>query len=285
MLQLPAQAGAAELAVELHHWPSCAPLTGSHMIKVAKLSGGRWQYLLLAIIVIGSLALVFSLPPFAQDLKYHEFADRRALLGIPNFGDVFSNIAFLLVGIAGLAFCLGNELGSGKPAWIVLFAGVVFVSIGSSYYHWDPKNATLLWDRLPITIAFMGLFVALLSEYVSGRLAQVLLVPMALLGLFSVLYWSWFEDLRFYLWVQLIALLTIPVVMTLFRARYTRQGLLLLALGGYALAKVSEIHDREVFALTRNLFSGHSLKHIAAAMACFAILWMLRTRKPLSLPA
>ena len=255
------------------------------MIEAAQFSGDRWRYLLLAFIALGSLALVFSLPPFAQDLKYHEFADRRAFLGIPNFADVFSNVAFLLVGIAGLAFCFGNESGSSKPAWIVLFAGLAFVSAGSSYYHWDPKNATLVWDRLPITIAFMGLFVALIGEYVSTRLAQVLLVPMPLLGLCSVLYWHWFDDLRPYLWVQVIALLTIPVVMILFRPRYTRQGLLLVAIGGYALAKVSEVHDREVFALTRNLFSGHSLKHVVAAMACFAIFWMLRTRKPLSLPA
>jgi hypothetical protein len=247
----------------------------------AGLSQSRWRYFLLAIVAIGSLALMLSSPPIVQDLQYHGFADRRAFFGIPNFWNVVSNIPFLLVGIAGLRFCLGHELRSGRSAWIALFAGVALVSVGSSYYHWDPRDAALVWDRLFITIAFMALFVALLGEHLSARLAHVLLVPMLLLGLGSVLYWRAFGDLRLYLWVQLITLLTIPLFIVLFRAGYTRRSLLLAALGWHALAKVAEVYDREFFALTGDLFSGHSLKHILAAMACLTILWMLRTRKPL----
>jgi len=249
--------------------------------KALDAPGSRWRYFLLAAVAIGSLALVFSLPPFDRDFQYRAFADRRVFFGIPNFWDVASNIPFLLVGIAGLKSCLGYDLRNGKLAWSVLFAGVAFVSVGSSYYHWDPEDATLLWDRLPMAIAFMGLFVALLGEYVSVRLAHILLVPMLLLGLSSVLYWRSFGDPRLYFWVQLIPLLTVPAVIVLFRARYTRRSLLLAALGWYALAKVSELYDREIFAFTGNLFSGHSFKHVLAAMACFTILWMLRTRKPL----
>ena len=247
----------------------------------AGLSQSRWRYFLLAIVAIGSVALMLSSPPIGQDLQYHEFADRRDFFGIPNFWNVVSNIPFLLVGIAGLRFCLGHELRSGRSAWIALFAGVALVSVGSGYYHWDPKDATLVWDRLFITIAFMGLFVALLGEHLSARLAHVLLVPMLLLGLCSVLYWRAFGDLRLYLWVQLITLLTIPLIVVLFRAGYTRRSLLLAALGWHALAMVSELYDREFFAFTGDLFSGHSVKHILAATACFTILWMLRTRKPL----
>ncbi|TMH20398.1 MAG: hypothetical protein E6H70_01500 [Betaproteobacteria bacterium] len=241
----------------------------------------RWRYFLLAIVAIGSIALMLASPPIGQDPQYHEFADRRAFFGIPNFWDVVSNIPFLLVGIAGLKFCLRHDLRGGKSAWIVLFAGVALVSVGSSYYHWDPQDATLVWDRLPITITFMGLLVAVIAEHLSARLARVLLAPMLLLGLASVLYWRAFGDLRFYLWVQLIALLAIPLIIVLFRARYTHRWLLLAAFGWHALAKVSELYDREFFALTGNLFSGHSFKHILAAMACFTILWMVRTRKPL----
>src|SRR6267378_7990890 len=227
----------------------------------AGLSEARWRYFLLAIVVIGSIALMLSSPPIAQDPRYHEFVDRRAFFGIPNFWDVVSNIPFLLVGIAGLRFCLAHEL-RGKSAWLVLFAGAALVSVGSSYYHWDPKDATLVWDRLSITITFMGLFVAVLAEHLSARLARVLLVPMLLLGLASVLYWRASGDLRFYLWIQSIALLAIPLIIVLFRAGYTRRWLLLAALGWHALAKVSELYDREFFALTGNLFSGHSFKHI-----------------------
>ena len=240
-----------------------------------------WRHILLLSIVLGPLAIVLSQQPFGQDLKYHDFADRRLYLNIPNFFDVFSNLPFVFVGVAGVRFCLRNHFGGTRVAWFALFAGMALVSIGSSYYHWNPNNETLVWDRLPMTIGFMGLFVALLSEYVSVRLCKVLLVPALLLGFSSVLYWHWFDDLRFYAWILMVPLLTIPAVVVLFRCRYSGQGLLLGALGCYVLAKISEFYDREVFVLTHSLISGHSLKHILAALGGFAILWMLSDRRVL----
>jgi hypothetical protein len=242
---------------------------------------GYWKHILLGVIVFGSLALMLSQPPFAQDLHYHDFADRRGFFGLPNFFDVTSNVFFLFVGIAGLRFCLGSNPGRARRAWIVLFVGVACVSIGSAYYHWDPSNETLVWDRLPMTLGFMGLFAALLGEYVSDRLGAVLLVPALLLGLTSVLYWHWFDDLRLYFWIQFMPLLAVLAFMILFRPTYSHQWLLLVALALYALAKVSEAYDRPVFGLTRGLASGHTIKHLLAALSCLTILWMLRRRKPL----
>ena len=237
--------------------------------------------MLLLVIVFGSLGLMLSTQPFGQDPNYHHFADRRAFFGVPNFFDVMSNIPFLLIGLAGIRFCAGNRLVSFRAAWLTLFAGIAIVSAGSAYYHWNPNNQTLVWDRLPMTIGFMGLFVALLAEYASAWLGRFLLVPAMLVGLSSVLYWHWFDDLRFYVWVQLLPLLMVPAVMLLFRPRYSRQWLLLLALAFYVLAKISETYDAEVFAFNQNLFSGHSLKHLLAACGCFSILVMLKTRNPL----
>ena len=240
-----------------------------------------WRHILLGTIVIGSLALMLSQPPFGQDVHYHDFADRRGFFGLPNFFDVTSNVCFLFVGIAGLRLCLRSHLGHARRAWIVLFVGVACVSIGSAYYHWDPSNETLVWDRLPMTLGFMGFFAALLGEYVSHRLGAALLVPALLLGLFSVLYWHWFDDLRLYVWVQFMPLLAVLALMILFRPTYSHQWLLLVALAWYALAKVSEASDRPVFDLTRGLVSGHTVKHLLAALSCLTILWMLRRRKPL----
>lgn len=237
-----------------------------------------WRHVLLLSIVIGSLALMLSKQPFGQNPDYHNFAGRRVFFGIPNFFDVMSNIPFLLVGMAGISFCRKNRLIGYRPAWLTFFAGVAMVSLGSGYYHWNPTNATLVWDRLPMTIGFMGLFVALLAEYVNVRLGKFLLVPALLLGFYSVLYWHWFDDLRFYFWIQLIPLLTVPVVMALFRPRYSHQWLLLVALVCYVLAKVTEAYDREVFVFTQSLFSGHTLKHLLAAMGCFSVLVMLKAR-------
>ena len=242
--------------------------------------GIGWRHALLFVIVVGSLTLMLTMQPFGQNPNYHQFADRRAFFGVPNFFDVMSNIPFLLVGVAGMRFSLGTRLASLRAAWFTFFAGVAIVSAGSAYYHWNLTNQTLVWDRLPMTIGFMGLFVALLAEYVSARLSRFLLVPALLLGFSSVLYWHWFDDLRFYYWIQLIPLLMVPAVMLLFRPKYSHQWLLLLALALYVLAKISETYDQEIFAFNLNHFSGHSLKHVLAAFGCFSVLVMLNTRKP-----
>jgi hypothetical protein len=99
------------------------------------------------------------------------------------------------------------------------------------------------------------------------------------MGLSSVIYWHWFDDLRFYVWIQFIPLLIVPILMALFRPRYSHQWLLLVALACYMLAKLSEAYDREVFVFTQSLFSGHTLKHLLAALGCFSVLMMLKMRK------
>jgi hypothetical protein len=252
--------------------PIKQPITPS-LLKIQR------RHFLMLLVVFGSLALALLLPPFGQNPEYHNFADRRVLFDVPNFLDVASNLAFLIVGIIGLKICLKNHPGSMRNAWIVLFAGITLVSVGSAYYHWNPNNQTLVWDRLPMTIGFMGLFAALLGEYVSERFGVFLLVPALLLGFSSVVYWHWFDDLRFYIWIQLIPLLTIPLVMILYRPRYSHQWMLLAALGCYALAKVAEVFDKEIFGLSQNLISGHTIKHLLSALGCLFIVLMLQRRK------
>lgn len=243
-----------------------------------------WRHYLLATIGLGSLALMTSLAPIGQPTEYHSFVDQRSLYGIPNFLDVASNLPFLLAGTVGVIFSFRNHVGDARNAWLTLFIGITFVSLGSAYYHWTPTNTTLVWDRLPMTIAFMGLFAALVGEYVNPRLGKVLLFPAVLAGLFSVLYWDWSDDLRLYAWVQLLPLLTIPVLMLLYRPRYSHQWLLLAGFSLYALAKVAELLDREVFALTGSLVSGHSVKHLLAALGVFAVYWMVRSRHEFDSP-
>src|SRR5674476_559034 len=241
----------------------------------------NWRHALLLVVVFGSLAIMLSMQPIKQDQAYHDFADHVAWLGIPNFFDVISNIPFLLVAIAGLRFCRSSLLMGYRPAWITFFAGVAIISAGSAWYHLNPNNDTLVWDRLPMTIAFMGLLAALLAEYVNARLGRFLLVPAIMAGLSSVVYWHRFDDLRFYVWIQFMPLLIVPILMALFRRKYSHQTLLPVALSFYILAKLLEAYDREVFAFTQGLFSGHSLKHLMSALGCYSVLMMLKMRKPL----
>jgi Ceramidase len=256
--------------MKLRQTASMKPAIAPSLIK------DHWRDLLMAVVVFGSLAFMLAQTPFGQSPKYHHFADQRTFFGIANFLDVTSNLAFFICGVAGLRICLRSHPGSTRTAWIVLFAGVTLVSVGSAYYHSEPTSETLVWDRLPMTIGFMGLFAALLGEYVSDRLGAFLLAPALLLGLASVAYWRWSDDLRFYYWIQLVPLLTIPVAMSLYRPKYSHRWLLLVALGWYALAKVAEANDSEIFALSQGIISGHTIKHLLSALACLSIVWMIQ---------
>jgi hypothetical protein len=241
-----------------------------------------WRIVLLLFIALGSLVFLLSLSPILQDPIYHDFADRRALLGMPNFWDVLSNLPFLPVGIAGMVWGVKHRPASSRRAWQMFFVGVALVCFGSAYYHWHPTNATLVWDRLSMVIVIMSLFVALLAEYVDARLGRILLLPALLAGLSSVLYWQLRGDLRWYVWIQFMPLLVLPVLIVSFRANYSRQWLLAVALACYVLAKIAEAYDHTVFLYTGGLCSGHTLKHLLSALACGVVLVMLATRRPIA---
>src|SRR5207244_2980085 len=84
---------------------------------------------LLLLIIALSFAATMSAQHLAQELAYNRFADHRVFLGIPNFGDVTSNLAFLIVGFVGLKLCLTNRIDGARWSWIVFFVGVALVSL------------------------------------------------------------------------------------------------------------------------------------------------------------
>ena len=172
-------------------------------------------------------------------------------------------------------------------AWTVFFLGVALVFFGSAYYHWRPNNATLVWDRVPMTIAFMGLLVALVSEHAGAELERKLLAPAVTVGIASVAWWAYTDDLRVYVWVQAAPLLAIIFVLIAYAGRHSHRAYLAYALACYVLAKAAEFQDREIYALTSQTVSGHTLKHLLAAIAILFIYLMLRRRKeiPPEVPA
>src|SRR5688572_27598728 len=141
--------------------------------------------------IFGALALAlaaFALlaPPLATPLAFRSLADTRGFLGIPNFADVVSNLPLLLVGLWGL-----HASRSGGWPWRVTFLMVALTGPCSAYYHLAPDDARLMWDRLPISMAFMALLAAVLAERIGARVGERLLVPLVLAGAASVLYWRW----------------------------------------------------------------------------------------------
>ena len=227
---------------------------------------------------LGPLAVLLFMAPIPQDPAYHAFADRRMLLGVPNFADVASSVPLILAGAVGLWICLSRPNTGEGPGWLTFFAGIALVGAGSVYYHWAPDNDTLVWDRLPLTLVYAGIFIALVTEWLSPRLGAVLFLPVVLAGFGSVVYWHYYDDLRLYAWVQLLPLVMVPVLLLWYRARYTHQVYLVIGLGLYLLARISEIYDSEIFALNGHLVSGHTLKHLLAALSACVILAMLMVR-------
>ena len=245
-----------------------------------------WRTIVLAFFVLASFVYVLSLAPIPQDLSYHVFADNRASLGITNFFNVMSNAAFLIAGIFGIVVSLGT--GAEKPpvSWLTFFIGVFFVSIGSAIYHVAPDNQTLVLDRLPMTVGFMGLFSALIGDYVSPQLGSRLLIPFVATGIGAVVYWHYFDDLRLYAWVQFMPIGASALLLGLFPARYTLSAYLLYALLCYIVAKLFEMNDVLIYRLTDQVVSGHTLKHVFAAAGCCVLALMLKFRKPkIEIPA
>ena len=236
------------------------------------------RYILLILIPLVIAAVLYLLGPVGQPQSYHLFADDRVLWGIPRLADVASNSIYLLFGGAGLAYCIEARPSGALYAWTAFFFGVTAAGLGSAWYHWSPNDATLVWDRLPMTIAFTGAFVALYSEFVAPRVGPFLLVPALLVGLGTVVYWRGTGDLRFYLALQVLVLACSFVILLAFECRYGQKRFLILALACYLLGVLFEQLDHQVFDWTGALVSGHTLKHLLTGLAPLCVYIALRTR-------
>jgi len=251
----------------------------------------RGSLIVLIFVTIFLFSSLVFIPRIPLPLAYHNFADHRDWLGIPNFGDVISNLPFAIFGVMGLAFLLHASSAAlfrdsrERIPWSFFFLGLFLTAFGSAYYHWHPDNSTLVWDRIPMTIAFTSLIAALFAERISLRSGLLALGPLLFLGAASVVYWHFTElrghgDQRFYFAVQASAFLLTLLCLFLFRSHYTRAGDLGLAAASYFLAVLLEHFDHQVFA-TLHLVSGHTLKHLAASLSGYFVLRMLRLRRPL----
>lgn len=249
---------------------------------------GVWVLVGFTILVVAAAVL---LPRIPQPQSYHDFADQRALLGTSNFGDVVSNLLFAVGGAWGLIFLLRKSEQERfldpreRWAYLLVFLGLLLTALGSSFYHLAPDNGRLVWDRLPMTLAFMGLVSAMISERLSVPAGCYLLPVLLLIGAGSVVWWWHTEtagasDLRFYAAVQVYAVLVLPILLLL-SPRYTRSSDFAVVFGFYVLAKIFETEDRQIYSLDQHTISGHTLKHLAAGAAGFWILMMLQKRRPI----
>jgi len=259
----------------------------------------RVKILLLSSLTIAAIAVLSLLHPIPQDPSYHQFADDRSLWNIPDFANVVSNFLFLLVGIRGLFLLAKTKVSAGiRLIYGVLFSGILLTALGSAWYHLHPDNDRLVYDRLPMTLVFMALLSATISERIYKRLGIGLLGPLLALGAGSVVWWHYTEsigsgDLRLYVFVQYFPILLIPSILLLFPATAVSQATtttgtpatpgnkevrsLVWAVIWYIIAKLFDLCDRPIFALS-GWVSGHTLKHIAAAIATWYLVLMFRQK-------
>ncbi len=162
-------------------------------------------------------------------------------------------------------------------------------ALGSSYYHLNPDNKTLFWDRLPMTIVFISFFSAIICEYLNQDTGRKILLPFLIFGLISVVYWHVTEemgmgDLRLYILVQFLPMILIPLIITIYKPMNTQKRFVILGLVFYCLSKISELLDVFIFQCSENIISGHSAKHVLAALGAFFIMKMFCNCSRLKMP-
>ena len=251
------------------------------------------RFWLIAGLTILAVLAIMMIEPVRQNEDYHQFADNRTLLSMPNFFNVVSNLPFLIIGILGINQCFNGPAGIDAPRnplimiYRAFFSGVLLIGFGSAYYHVHPDNSGLLWDRVPMSISFTAFFCAVIGEYIAPKPAQLLFTPLLLIGLGSVFYWYFTEtrgqgDLRPYLLIQFLPMALIPLIYWLFDGKNKNCAYVWPVLGAYFLAKIAESMDNLIFQWLG--FSGHSLKHLLASLGTYFVFAYVCKYKPLNNP-
>lgn len=230
-------------------------------------------YIILLILGLVSIVGLFFISPIAQDATYHQFADQDAHLSTPNFWNVISNFPFFIVGTIGMIHGFKRHKTSAE---IIFYLGVAFVSLGSAYYHWQPNNGRLVWDRLPMTVAFMAICALITGELINENWGRKILWPMVAIGLFTIIFWKLTDDLRFYALIQFYPMLAIPVILLCFSGSKQVKLAYWLLILFYAMAKLFEYFDQPIYDMI-GFMGGHSLKHIMAATGIY-IFFKLRKK-------
>jgi len=234
-------------------------------------------------VAVAAIAGMFWVDPIPQDPAYHAFADTRKIADVANAWNVLSNLPFLVVGAYGFATLGRLATPQLRTHYLVLTAGVTLVALGSAWYHLDPSTRTLVWDRLPMTVAFMALFTGVIADRFRWVIGRALLSPAIVAGVGSIAWWIRTEmlgagDLRFYGLVQFLPMVLIPMMLLLRPARWLQAKWMWAGLAAYLAAKLAEYFDAAIYSAL-GFMSGHSLKHLLAALACAWVIHAFHVKK------
>ncbi|CAK8569852.1 unnamed protein product [Lathyrus sativus] len=241
-------------------------------------------YRVFGVAFLFSISFFLFSPQIPRSLKYHQFADLRNLLGVPNTLNVITNFPFLVVGVLGFVLTLEGGFFTISSqaetwAWILFYAGITGVAFGSVYYHLKPDNNRVLWDTLPMMVAYSSLFSSLVVERIGQRIGLCCMCALLVAAFTCVVYERVYGDIRLCLMFQLILPLAIAVAAFLYPSNYTHSGYWFSSIGIYLLAKFEAVSDRKLYRANNYVISGHSLEHLCLALIPFLLSVMLIYRE------
>lgn len=246
--------------------------------------GQAWALAAVAVVLFAMLRMVLG--PLPQWASYHDLADTRTLAGMPRAGDVLSNLAILAAGLWGAT--LGSRLRADddeRVAWRWLVGATIATALGSAWYHLDPSNATLVWDRLPMALVMASLLALVLADRVDARFGREALAPFCLLGVAGVAWWAATDaagrdDLTLYAIVRVGTAVAVLALLILRPVGTRGSGWLWAAIALDVVMTLAERHDRAVWNATGGLASGHNLKHVLAGGVLACVFAWLTHRAP-----
>ena len=250
-----------------------------HQVDTTGASRPAELALLLAVAALAVLAAL--LPATGLPAGYHHFADQRTLLGLPHALDVLSNLPFAVMGAWGLWWLRRvplDRLGTAQRGLAVLFfVGLMATAFCSSGYHLDPHDAGLCIDRVGMSLAFAGLLGLAAADRIGTRAGVALAALVAVAAPATALV-AWLGG-NMTPWAVLQGGgLVLLAALALRRPQPRALGFSIIGvIAFYAVAKALELADAPVFALTQQLISGHSAKHLVAALAAWPVVRALQS--------
>lgn len=258
--------------------PSIATLQCLHTLLGAPLQLAE-RGLLLAVL-LGLLTAVFG-PAMHLSPHFHLFADQRAAWGVPHIADVLSNLPLAFLGVLGLRALVRlpaeAEVGSAQRGLLALLcAGLLLTCVGSSLYHWQPDDVGLAWDRSGMSVAFAGLLGLAVADRLSARAGWALALSLLLLAPLAALLPLFTGNMLPWVVLQAGGLLLLAALAACPRQPGALHWNPATVLALYIAAKVLELADHSIFALTHASVAGHTLKHLVAAGAVWPVVGALR---------
>jgi hypothetical protein len=245
-----------------------------------------WRGATLGVACVAPAIALAVMPPIVRTSTFHRYADVRGLWGLPNAGDVLSNLPLMIVGVLGL---LAVRRVAGLPRGLVAlaFAGVLGIGVGSAVYHAHPVDTTLAFDWGPIVVAMSWMISLIVADRISVRAGWACAVILPILSVASVAWWyagggfAGGGDLRFYVGMQLALVAAVPLIVFLYPRGRIDRWWLLAAVGTFLVARV--IARNDVSLLDTIGVSGHSLKHVLVGLATWFVLVAVTVSRPASL--